>query len=209
MKSLLLFMLCAVYCVGEVVSIGGNSPNSFMFWNDSCRIDSTETKYLRVLANDAYANKTLLIEARDDSSAGFASDSACVKIEIVQVWPINRGNIEYFVELNSRAHPDSSYPGGSDYVLFDSLDILSMDTVCVYKRNRVTITNPSGNSSYAGDSLKTLQTSGFGAFVYTCLPPDASPAGVFKFTGTSKNEKRGAGSFWRIRGYQIKAMVTK
>jgi len=199
--------------------------NTQIFFEDSLRIDSTETKFSEAFWQDNGLWKCFLIEARDDTNylaGGWSVCTSAVSIELYQGFPVTNeygvnartyatGYSKYIAALPSKAHPDSTAMHPLSFVMFDSLVISSMDTAAVYSRNAVIDTNLTGQTMgyHYGDSLKTLQSTGFGAFVYTCLPPDASPAGVFKFTGTSKNEKRGAGSFWRIRGYQIKAMVTK
>lgn len=185
--------------------------SSFEIYRDSIRLDSTETKFLRAIWQEGYANKALLVECRDDSSAGYANDSACARISVMQLFPVISGSTESFVVLNSRADPDSTTKYGSSvFRLWDSLDVKSMDTACVYNRNRVSnpITGGAGGS-YPGDSLKTLLQTGYGAFAYSALPYDFSPAVTFKVSGRLSNKKGGVGSIWIFRVFALKGEVVK
>lgn len=191
--------------------VRGNPINSQLIWEDSTRIDSTETKIMKAVWQDGYAQKAILIEARDDSTAGLISDSACVRISVLQLFPFNglTGNTigQFFVALNSRANPDSTTKMGSSvFNLFDSLNILSMDTAAVYKRGQTTGATFGGTGWMPNDTLKTLQTvaKGYGAFAYTALPFDFSPAIAFKLKGCASNHKGGVGSMWKIRVYGLK-----
>jgi hypothetical protein len=191
-----------------VVAFGQAPFNSRVVWEDSVRVDSTASYRLPMFWQDNGGIRTLVIEARNDSTAGFASDSAAVRIEYRQNFPLskslpNSGNFPYILSLRSRAHPDSLsslWRGGSSFLLWDSLAIQSMDSAAVYSRNRVL---RAGTTKYSyGDSLKTLQTSGFGAFTYLSFLPDYSPGGNLVVTGKANNGKRGVGSVWKFRLYQ-------
>lgn len=178
--------------------------NSLVVWEDSARIDSTETKNFTAIWSDNGAQKTLLVESRDDSAVGFSSDSASYRIKLFQLFPVARGGINsYFVKLNSKADPDSTYPGTS-YQLWDSLDIKSMDTSAAWTRNTVWEKNGSGANQRRtwGDSLTAAGT-GFGAFAYSTLIPDYSPAIQLQVTGLKRNKNTGVGSMIKLRIYQL------
>lgn len=214
--GILLIAACAVFAVS---SRSDYKPyNSHVIFEDSVWIDSTEVKTMEVFWQDNYAQKAVLVEARDDSSDGFASDSYSVKIEVYQDFPLTNdisgkyNRFPYFVHLPSRAHPDSStYPYGTDFILFDSLDILDMDTLAVYVRDSIPVTNSYGDTvDWAfGDSLKTAQESGFGAFAYQCVSFDYTPGLSFKITGLTRNRIAGVGTLTRIRMYGLDGAVTK
>jgi hypothetical protein len=211
MKALALMLVVSAMVVGQGLNTRPLPASSFIVYCDSLRLDSTETKYLRAVWQEGYANKALLVECRDDSSAGFANDSAAAEVRVEQLFPLTRGSTDCFVTLASRANPDSTTKYGSSvFRLWDSLDIKSMDTACVYARNRVQnpITGGAGGF-YPGDSLKTLQTTGHGAFAYTALPYDFSPAVAFKVRGCRSNKKGGVGSVWVFRVYALKGEVVK
>jgi hypothetical protein len=188
--------------------------NSNLIFEDSAYVLGTATKTMRVCWQDGWANKAILIEANDTSNVGLTSDSAAVRVTAYQVFPFTSasGYKDLFCALNSRANPDSTTKYGSSvFNLFDSLDIKSMDTASVYLRNRVTLTMTGGApGTAAGDSLKTLQTpaAGYGAFAYTALPFDFSPAFVLKLKGLEAN-KKGKPSFWRVRVYALRGIPQK
>lgn len=207
-RSLLLVVLMASFAMGA----NFDPFASYLVFEDSLRLDSTESKFMKVVYQDNGGNKTIVFEARDDSSAGFTSDSAAAKIEVFQVFPIAKlgqnkmGGAPYFLRLKSHAHPDSStYPFGSQFVLFDSLEAKTMmDSAAVYARDIESDTTAIWRVSKSyGDSLKTLQTSGFGAFTYSSVPFDYSPGFVLKFTGKASNKGTGVGSIWKVRVYQL------
>lgn len=204
---LMLLLMLAASSFGYRRSV--NMRNTDIIFEDSTRVDSTETVAMMAFGIDHGADFTVLIEARDDSSAGFSADSASVSMKVYQVWPVAVEDEFYFVRLESRAHPDSTtslLSGGPSFTLFDSLDILEMDTASGYFRDYVG--NTAGNRDEArhyGDSLVTLDTlSNFGAMAYTTFVPDVSPALQFEFTGTSGNKVEGVGSMWKVRVYQLK-----
>jgi len=212
MKALVCALLCAAVAMGAAGRRYSYTPyNSRYVFEDSVFIDSTVTVTMPIFWQDNGEQKFILLEARDDSSTGFASDSFSVKIEARQVFPLNNrigdyNSFPYAVDLASKAHPDSTgYPYSSDFILFDSLDILDMDTACVYARNLIPATNSAGDTVdwVHGDTLLTLQTSGFGAFEYVAVPFDYSPGLTLKITGLLRNLKRGTGSFLRVRIGQL------
>lgn len=212
MKNVLFMLVAAVAVFAQTPNYRPHPTNAMLFWEDSARVDGTDAVTFKAVWQDEIANKVLLVECRDDSSSGFASDSACVRVTAYQVFPMaGAQNSDLFVMLNSRANPDSTTKYGSSvFNLFDSLNIKSMDTACVWKRNYVLSSNTWGSKGpYPGDSLKTLQTSGYGAFAYTALPVDFSPAYTIKLTGLAPNAKRGAGSMWKLRIYGLRGVMTK
>jgi hypothetical protein len=197
-------VVLAAVCFSKPMSTAGPMLNSDWVFVDSMRIDGTETKTTKAFGIDKGAQLSLLIEARDDSSSGFADDSASVQVKLYQVWPVSVGSREYFVRLNSKAHPDSTYPG-ADWILFDSLDILDMDTASYYHRD-VTIdsTGNRGKVRVWGDSLVTADSVGVvGAVEYIDFAPDFSPALMLQLTGNLRNAKRGVGSMWIVRVTQL------
>ena len=185
--------------------------NSNIIFDDSTYVLGTATVAMKVCWQDNWANKAILIEARDTSATGFATDSAAVRVTAYQVFPFTSSpGKEVFAALNSRANPDSTTKYGSSvFNLFDSLDILSMDTACVYLRNRSTLTMTGGApGTSAGDSLKTLQTTGYGAFAYIALPFDFSPAFVLKLSGRASNRKAKP-TKWHVRVYALRGLPQK
>jgi hypothetical protein len=189
-------------------TIRTNPTNSQLIWEDSVRIKGTETKIMKAMWQDGYAQKAVLIEARDDSTAGWKSDSGAVRLSVLQVFPFTSvTGRQYFAALNSRANPDSTTKlGSSVFNLFDSLDIKAMDTSGVYLRSYYNSSTYGGTGVVPGDSLKTKQTvtAGFGAMTYIAQPYDFSPAVAFKLTGLASNLSRGVGSMWKIRVYGLK-----
>jgi hypothetical protein len=199
-------LLACVAIAGAAVR-NNNPLNSFIVWEDSVRVDSTETKRMTAAWIDNGAQLALVVEARDDSSAGFADDSASVAMSVYQVWPVTKGDSRYFVRLPSRAHPDSTtvlFDGGADFRLWDSLHIADMDTAAVYLRNTVSGGGVLNRQADWGDSLKTLQTTGWGAFAYRTWSPDYSSALEFELTGNAANKIGGVGSMWKLRLYQLR-----
>ena len=186
--------------------------NSNIIFDDSTYVTGTATVAMKVCWQDVWSNKAILIEARDTLATDFAHDSAAVKVTVYQVFPFTApryGNDEFAV-LNSRANPDSTTKyGSSSFTLWDSLDIHQMDTACVYARNRLVLTMTGGApGTSAGDSLKTLQTTGYGAFAYTALPLDFSPAFVLKLKGLSTN-RTGKATKWHVRVYALRGIPQK
>ena len=225
-KGLFVLMLAAV-----VGAAGLPFTNTEIVWEDSLRIDSTETKYTTYFELDAGVYKTLLVEGRDDTNwaadSGWSSScTSAVDISWLQVFPVTNeyrtdrdsrivpsGYYKYMCRLPSHAHPDSTTLHPTEFMVFDSLVIGEMETAAVYLRNSTEDTALAGgvvDYTY-GDTLATLQTNGlrFGAFQYSALPADWSPAGCLKVKGTTANEKRGAGSFWRFRVYQMKNLPAR
>jgi hypothetical protein len=194
------FVVLACFAVAAQPSVSKGDPtNALTTWEDSCRIDSTEGKWLTVPWIDNFTNKALLIEARDDSAAGFAEDSASVSIKLYQAFSITRDNKKFWAVLPSHAHPDSGYLSNG-WSLYDSLNILDMDTANIYARNADTIKSFSGNVKGLswGDSILTLQESGFGAFRYVSLSPDFSHGLALYIKGNIANARKGVGSMWKF-----------
>lgn len=181
------------------------TPYNTLVWTDTLRIDSTETEYTQIFWQDNGGEKCLLVEGLDTATAGFASDSACVGITLYQVFNIAGGVV---VKLNSKAHPDSTtYPGSSVWPLWDSLNVATMcDTSAarVMRRNAVKYSRlGTGDTAQVyGDDLSSNLT-GYGGFAYIGLAPDASPGISLKVVGKATNAKRGSGSRWVFRLYQI------
>lgn len=195
MKSCFVFALLAL---AAFAAVSGNNPANTSVWEDSLRIVGTGSDTTCVIWVDKLAEKVLLIEGNDSTSAGFASDSASVDVRVMQVWPITaKGTNNYFVVLNSHANPDStSGNGSSSWKIFTALSVPTMDTANVFVRNRVSV----DQRSIPGDSILAKSTlSNFGAFAYARISPDASPAIAFILTGTAGNKKAAAGSKWRLR----------
>lgn len=206
MRNTIIVLLAVVASVSAALR-GGYPQNSMIVWEDSLRLDSTETKRMTAAWTDNGAQLALLVEARNDSTVGLASDSASAQIKLFQLFPVRKGDAHYFVRLNSRAHPDSTtslLAGGTDFVLWDSLHVASMDTQSVYLRNKVLGSAKLNRPFEYGDSLKTLQaTSVFGGFAYKTFAIDYSPAIELEVTGNLANGKRGVGSVWKFRLFQL------
>ena len=215
-------LVIALACVSVVFARGGSrfdyAPfNTRYVFEDSCNIDSTDTVWMPMFWQDNGKEKFFLFEARDDSSDGFDSDSFSVKIDAYSVFNLNNrigdyNSFPYMVRLPSQGHPDStSFPYSSEYILYDSLDILDMDTACVYARNLIPVLNSTGDTvdwSY-GDSLSTLQTSGFGAFSYLQADFDYTPGLMLRIVGLTRNLKSGVGSFLRVRVGEMQGAPSK
>lgn len=198
--------LTAVLLAGVVAWAQRYTPTPYntLVWTDTLRIDSTETEYTQIFWQDNGMEKVLLVEGSDTASAGFGSDSACVGLTLYQVFPLSPSVV---ARLNSRAHPDSTtYPGGSSWSLKDSLDIKSMaDTSsCVLARSAVkrAVVGTGDTTRTYGDDFGSAQT-GYGGFWYVGIAPDASPGVTLRVIGKANNAKRGAGSRWVFRLYQV------
>lgn len=179
--------------------------NTRLVYNDTIRVDSLSAVWTQAFAIDQGVNLILELEADDDSTAGFADDSACVSVELYQAIPETRDNIGYWKLYKSKNDPDSTYPG-TDFFLFDSLDITDMDTAAVFFRDTTSFTQRSGGGKIMvyGDSVVTADTlSKFTALEYLAFTPDLTPALALKFTGLSPNKTEGVGSLWIIRVYQM------
>ena len=201
--------LCFIASFSAVTSPSSGFPsNASMIFEDSARVIGTATAKLPMVWIDNNVCLLLVVSARDDSAAGFANDSACVAVSYKQVFPLFPNKSEYAVALTS--HPDT-VDRLPHWKVFDSLCIAAMDTAAVYKRNLIKVNDAFGNTMkyIPGDTLKTLQTTGFGAFAYTQLMPDNSPAIEIRLTGKANNCKRGVGSMWKVRVYTIGGFPTK
>lgn len=189
-----------------------NTLNTYVLFDDSTKIVGTETKYLKAFPQDLTSAMSLLIEARDDT-AGYANDSISLRISLEQVFPYTKRSVDYYVSIPSRSNPDSTaWPGSSSFKLFDSLTIAQMCTTCVYSRNKVGLSTVAGATQkyYYGDSLVTLQTSGFGAFTYVPINNlSFSPSSVIKVTGLPNNNKSASGVTVRCIIMGQKGVVTK
>jgi hypothetical protein len=175
--------------------------NSRIAREDVVYIDGTETVYSPIFWQATGGVKSLLLQASDDSTAGFASDSACASVELMQVFDNGTGNV---IVLPSRAHPDSTgWPYGADFMLYDSLDIADMDTASYWSRVALPSQNANDDTvgTYYNDSLNAVGTAP-GAFSYIPIVPDYSPGLVLKFTGKANNSTDGDGSRWIVRWYQ-------
>lgn len=167
-------------------------PFNTLMWDDTLIIDSTESEWTSIYWQDNGATKVLLVQAYDDSAAGFADDSACVGIDAYQVF--NVGN-KVAVRIRST---------GADSSISDSLQLASMmDTTVSYLRNVSYKVRLGGDTVWTyNDEWDTLSTDTC-AFWYSTLAPDASPGISFKLTGKASNKIDGDGSKWILRVYQL------
>ena len=185
-----------------------NKPrNSSVKFVDTLYIDSTESKWTDVFWQDFGAQKILFIQADDTSEGNFGGDSAAVKIELYQAFPRYK-NQKDVVLLQSRACPDStSWPYSGEFVIDDSLDVLEMDTTCLYAFTAVADTLPTGDTvgyyyTTVIDSAVT-DSAEYIACKHYLLTPDASPGIAFKVTGKASNKVAGSGTMWVLTVYQI------
>jgi len=210
MKKMILFLFVA-YSVCHAVYLNPSATpyNCRVIFDDSAAVAKTATVVMQPFSIDNGVEKTALFELRDDIT-GMSADSCNIRVRIYQVFDISKGGVPYFVRLNSRANPDSTVgEGGSEYLLFDSLDINTLDTGAVYSRNHISITKGTLGLFVrwaTGDSLKTKQTSGFGAFAYARLVPDLSPHLAFELTGLTHN---GNSTMVKVRVYQAMGVPTR
>jgi hypothetical protein len=215
MKRYLAILVAAgLAYAGGPSTAGYQQPYNSQVWIDTVVVSSTNTAYSDVFWQDNGSEKMLVVEAMDTTAAGFAADSACVSIRLQQVAPIGTSRKDVVV-LSSHAHPDStSYPGSSVFYLWDSLNIRTMmDTTAAWVRHAVPLTNRQGDtvdytfSERVLDSTVTA-TRGYGAFVYTSVPPDYSPGLRLRLTGKACNKKTTAkGSIWILRWFQTTTPV--
>jgi len=197
----LLFAACIVF--GKVEKKAGSMQNSNVILDDSMFVDGTAAVWTPAFAVDRGAYLMLTVEARDDSTTGFASDSACVSIELYQLLPDVRHGKGYFNAFKSKAHPDSTYPG-TDWFLFDSLDIGMMDTLAAYTRDTTMFKIRQQTETIYGDSLVMADTNDvYGAQEYIDFAPDYSPALALKVTGKANNLTDGSGSMWKFKVIQM------
>jgi hypothetical protein len=183
------------------------TPRNTVVWTDTIRVDSLAAYWSDVWWQDDGGEKMLIIEAQDTAAAGFANDSACVRIELYQVQPSD--NRKDFFIMKSRAHPDSStYPFGSRFLVADSLNIKSMDSAAVYLRGTAPILRYAGKDTTGykfTDAVSSNITAarGSGAFAYFAFATDPTPGVVLRVTGLATNAKRGTGSRWVFRWVQV------
>jgi len=208
-KTIILLLLAVCVVFGRARNYGGpltvrNISNTF---TDTILVDSLDVEYSEVYWQCENVNWSLLIEAFDDSTAGFASDSACASVELLQVWPYGGG--KHFVVLGSRAHLDSAIyvTASTALMLWDSLHIADMDTAAKWVRSidYYAGANSTDSIAYFIDELDSVETSTHGAFAYTSPANKGgeysvyeSPGIVIKLTGLLNNLKNGSGSRWII-----------
>ena len=202
-KVFYIVFLAVLLVSGRVIKKAGQMQNSNVVLDETMYVDATASVWTPAFAIDRGAYLSLLIEAFDDSTAGFASDSACVSIELYQVFPDTRNGVGYFNVFKSKAHPDSTYPG-TDWFLFDSLHIADMDTLAAYTRDADSVTIRQEKTVIYGDSLVMADTNVvYGAQVYIDFAPDFAPALALKVTGKADNLTEGTGSRWRFKIIQM------
>lgn len=177
--------------------------NSRLAQSDTLYVDSTESEYTPCFAGAPYNYKVLLLSAADTNRAGFASDSAAVKIELKQVFPLGT---KYYAVMKSHAYPDSTdYPYADSVLLYDSLDIKAMDTTAKWARTPVYVrganSNDTVNISYSTVLSSRAAAENREALEYRVLQPDYSPGYILKLTGKLTNAKAGAGSRWIVNWY--------
>lgn len=179
------------------VVLGNDMLNSNYIYTDSIWVDATDTVFSSAFPIDEGAHLTMILEARDDSAAAIGGDSACVRVELWQSYPIFKGGRGYLVTFPSKAQPDSTYPS-PDWVMYDSLDIADMDTAAAYMRDLKGADHR--KTKIWGDSLVISDTLGnFGAMEYFAFSPDATPSAVLRFIGRATNKRIGPGSRWIVR----------
>lgn len=213
MKKITVIVLMLMVCVtfAQRRSDRDQIPSNItMVMRDTLRVDGTEALWSKLFWQAKGAEKTLQVIFDDTTSAGVASDSAAVKIEMFQVWNTPNDNRKVTI-LASRANPDStSWPYSSNFVMVDSLDILSMDSAAVWDRLQIPIRSANGDTTgYTwGDDLDSVYTGGYVGSAYYPVVPDASPGIIFKVTGKASNK---VGSYSRLilKLFQITGAPTK
>jgi len=204
MYKILLPFLIILMCVDVSYARRRRTPlinNSRIAREDVVYVDSLDVVYSPIFWQADGGVKSLLLQANDTTSAGFAGDSCVVSVELFQVFDYGAGHV---VLLKSRAHPDSvTFPYGSDFVLFDSLNILAMDTTSYWTKVSIPNININGDTAgvYYNDSLNAVATAPY-AFTYLPIVPDYSPGLVLKFTGLAGNVISGNGSKWIVKWFQ-------
>lgn len=196
MKRVVLLVLIII----AVVHGRTNTQENQLMYADTIFVDSVNVSYTKVFWQDKGTYKSVLIEAFDDSSAGFASDSISASIELKQVFNLGP---KYFVVMNSRAHPDSTtYPNSTNFMLSDSMYLAKMDTTAKWIRTAIYKTNLLGDTvetNYSDDIATQATTTNRGAYWYQDLAPSYSPGILLKLTGKLQNKCKGPGSRWIIR----------
>jgi hypothetical protein len=196
MKKWLLVALLAVVVYGEGEPTG--PLNSINQWRDTIWVDSTSVVWSDIFWQDNGGEKCLLVTLDDTSQAGVADDSASIKLELYQVFADNaqyRRDFKNAWVLPSRAFPDStSWPYSSSFALFDSLDILDMDSTAMWVRTATPVIKRYGNridtlGYYYDTQLDSAVTDGSKAYAYVPIVPDASPGLAFKITGLARGAK--------------------
>jgi hypothetical protein len=208
MKRTVLFILAAVSLLAARPAGSKDivPANSERYYSDTLYIDSTETEYSDIFWQVGGGEKVLLVDAADTNAAGFASDSATVSIELMQVFG-DPANMSKVFMLRSRAQPDSTLWAYSDsFFISASLAIATFDTLAYWSRTATTLSDlgAAAVSGYTyGAALSAAVTTGRHACIYRPLVPDASPGICFKIKGAAGNAKRGAGSRWILSIYQV------
>ena len=159
---------------------------------DTIWIKGTEVKYSKIFAQDIVGEKSIIVSFNDTSAAGIPDDSAAMKVELMQAF--NRdadGSGKAFWLFNSHANPDStSGIGSSNFALWDSLDVLDMDSTANRILKRQAVKSPSGDTvrwTY-NNRLDSVASPKIPA-AYRSVAPDYSNGFVLKLTGHNRNKK--------------------
>ena len=188
MKQLLLIALISVLAYSQ--DAYQITPNSKLYQRDTLIVSRDSVRYTKIFFQNDGMEKTIKITVDDTTIAGFASDTFAATYELYQTF----GDWEEkdWVDIfPSRAHPDSSYPGGTDYALFDSLHIANMDTATQYQLAVKKYKTGAGGdtlSSIYGKTLDSLMAAPIGAKVYLSIAPDYSPGLLIKCSGKMGKE---------------------
>jgi hypothetical protein len=203
MRALFVVLLLCVIAQAQVVP-----PYNTNLMVDTVWVKSTGSVFSQVFWQDAGANKAVSITMDDTSAAARANDSAAISVELKQVFATQTGSKrKYAYVMPSLAHPDSTtWPGGSGgYFLWDSLDVLDMDTLAVYHRERVPEVKLSDTVGwyYNRDIDSLVPAAERMPLSYRAFSADPSPGIAFKVTGKDSNKKssfvRVIINYWQIR----------
>jgi hypothetical protein len=183
MKKLLLILLLSVIAYGKSTV---PPVNSSIVRSDTIIVSRDSVRYTPILYKmNRGMHKAVKITMNDTTNAGFASDTGAIRVEVYQAF--NNFKDPSKVDIfPSRAHPDSSHPGGTDFRLYDSLDIADMDTSAEWVLSvggaRVSASGDTLQLWYS-ESLDSVITAPLGAKSYMFLVPDYSPGLLLKVTG--------------------------
>lgn len=192
MRNMMVFIVCMIFMAFGAIKTRFPS-NSMLALVDTITLDSTEVKYSKAFWFSDGGKASLLLECEDTSAVGNANDSASARVEITQGFNL-RDSV--FVMLGSHA---------TDSILWDSLDILDMDTNAVYVRQHSPYTVFGDTIGwYYLDNIDSMvtDTARYGAFDYAYVTADFSPAVFVKLTGNKRNKVGGSGSIWILRWFQ-------
>ncbi len=188
MKKLLLILLLSVITYGK-----STVPpfNSSVLRSDTLYLSRGDVGYTPVLFNlNNGMEKSYKITIDDTTNTGFNNDSGAVRVELYQAF----NNIKDPSKVDifpSRSHPDSAFPGGSDFIMFDSLHIADMDTSAEWRLSvggaRVSAAGDTLQLWY-NESLDSAITAPLGAKAYMFLVPDYSPGALLKVSGLMGKE---------------------